>query len=171
MRSQEESKKKKRFVDTDDEGSEEEEKIDEEDERIDLKRTIIEGSFLPVVALLKQGSLNVEDMIDEGQGLRLIHYACYFGKIKALRCLVEIFNADVNATDYRGQTPLHVASVSGELGPLLYLSSQSACAKDTKDNALMTPLMNTVSSGHSEAFVFLHFAENCDLGNLDMNGA
>lgn len=63
-----------------------------------------------------------------------------------------------------------MASVSGELGSLLYVCSRDNCFKDSKDNALMTPLMNTVSSNHEEAFVYLHFKENCDLRNVDMNG-
>jgi len=34
----------------------------------------------------------------------------------------------------------------------------------------MTPLMNTVSSNHEASFVYLHFKENCDLKNIDLNG-
>lgn len=129
MKAQEESKvNKKRFIDTDDDGSSEDEgeKIDYEDEetKIDLKYTINEGSFLPVITVLNQQAVDVEEVIDEGQGYRLIHYASYFGKIKALRALIEIFFADVNSLDYRGQTPLHVASVSGELGAMMYLCSR-----------------------------------------------
>jgi len=49
---------KKRFIDTDDDGSSEDEgeKIDYEDEetKIDLKYTINEGSFLPVITVLNQ---------------------------------------------------------------------------------------------------------------------
>jgi hypothetical protein len=35
------------------------------------------------------GLVSVEAPIDINQGLRLIHYACYFGKIKPLKALVE----------------------------------------------------------------------------------
>lgn len=108
--------------------------------------------------------------MDLTQGLRLMHYACYFGKIKALKALIEIFKADINAIDYRGQTPLHVASVSGELGALIYVCMRENSNKDAKDNALMTPLMNTVSSNHEASFVYLHFKESCDLRNVDLNG-
>jgi ankyrin repeat protein len=78
-----------------------------------------------------------------------LHYACYFGKIKALKALVEIFGADMNAIDYRGQTPLHVASTSGELGSIVYMCSRGeACEKEASDNALMTPIMNSVAFNH-----------------------
>jgi ankyrin repeat protein len=32
----------------------------------------------------------------------LLHSACFFGNLKAIKALVEIFGADVNQTDYRG---------------------------------------------------------------------
>jgi ankyrin repeat protein len=53
-----------------------------------------------------------------------LHYACYQGKIKALKALCEEFNADITAIDYRGQTPLHVATSSGELAAVVYIASQ-----------------------------------------------
>ena len=31
-----------------------------------------------------------------------MHYASYFGKIKALKALNENYNADIGAIDYRG---------------------------------------------------------------------
>ena len=74
----------------------------------------------------------------------MLHYACYFGKIKALKTLTEIYKADINAVDYRGQTPLHVASACGELGPILYLCNKQGIQKEAKDTLFMTPLMNTV---------------------------
>lgn len=80
--------------------------------------------------------------------MRLLHYACYFGKIKALKTITEIYDADINSIDYRGQTPLHVASISGELGAVMYVCCLHNCNKESKDNALMTPLMNSVSTNH-----------------------
>ena len=52
--------------------------------------------------MLTMKQIEVERPLDPNQGLRLIHYACYFGKIKALKALVEEFNADTLAIDYRG---------------------------------------------------------------------
>jgi hypothetical protein len=117
------------------------------------------------------GLVSVEAPIDINQGLRLIHYACYFGKIKPLKALVEQFNADIMAIDYRGQTPLHVATSSGELGATLYLSSSLDLfegARESKDNALMTPLMNTVSTNNLPSFVYLFFKEHCHLNHVDI---
>jgi ankyrin repeat protein len=65
----------------------------------------------------------------------------------------------VNSVDYRGQTPLHVATLTGELGAVVYMCSRDNCERDNKDNALMTPLMNTVSSNKEDVFIYLHFKE------------
>ena len=52
----------------------------------------------------------------------------------------------------------------------MYLCTISHCDRDAKDNALMTPLMNSVASNHDCLFVYLHFKENNELGNIDING-
>ena len=83
------------------------------------------GSFLPVMLLLHKNIANVEDIIDQNQGLKVIHYACYFGKVKALKTLVELYKPNLNSIDYRGQTPLHVASASGELSSIVFMCSKS----------------------------------------------
>ncbi|CDW85580.1 ankyrin repeat protein [Stylonychia lemnae] len=143
---------------------------DEGEKIVNYKQRILDGSFLPSMLLLQKKIIKADDVIDPNQGLKLLHFACYFGKIKPIKSLVEIYKTDINTIDYRGQTPLHVATVSGELAPVLYICSQSESIKDAKDNALMTPLMNTVSSNHEASFVYLHFKENCDLKNVDLNG-
>jgi len=86
---------------------------------------------------------------------------------------VEQFNADIMAIDYRGQTPLHVATSSSELGATLYISSCLDLiekAREKKDNALMTPLMNTVNTNNLSSFVFLFFKEHCHLNHVDIYG-
>ena len=50
-----------------------------------------------------------------------------------------------------------MASATGELSAVYYMCNRDKIDKEVKDNALMTPLMNTVSSNHPEAFIYLHF--------------
>eukprot|EP00347_Sterkiella_histriomuscorum_P014358 403361177 len=160
----------------DDVNSDEEiEEVKDEDDptqpkEVDYKQTVLNGSFLPAISLLQNNLIDIETIIDENQGLRLLHYASYFGKIKALKTLCEVYKADVNSIDYRAQTSLHVACSSGELGATIYLTSLPSCNKDPKDNALMTPLMNSVQTVQSSLFVHLHFKEQCELKNVDLNG-
>lgn len=64
-----------------------------------------------------------------------------------------------------------MASITGEIGPIIYLCSKGdLCNKEVKDNALMTPIMNSVSSGSESCFIYLYFEEGCDLKNVDANG-
>lgn len=144
--------------------------LDESVKIIDYKKSITTGSFLPVVLLLKKGIVKVDEIVDPTQGFSMMHYAAYFGKIKPLKAMIEEFVADVNITDYRGQTPLHVAAASGEIGAVVYLCTRDSINKDAKDNALMTPLMNTVGSNHPQTFIYLHFKEQCGIRNVDLNG-
>jgi len=61
----------------------------ESEEEISIEETVLEGSFLPVTALLASGSLSIKDLnemvFDPSQGAKLIHYLGHFGNIKALR--------------------------------------------------------------------------------------
>ena len=76
---------------------------EEEDEGpVDYRRRVMKGSFLPALVMLEMKQIAVEDPVDPHQGTRLLHYACYFGKIKAIKALCEGFCADVMAKDYRG---------------------------------------------------------------------
>jgi ankyrin repeat protein len=131
-------------------------------------------------------------VVDENQGLTLLHSSCFFGNIKAMKTLIEKYSADVNLTDYRGQTPLHISVLSGNLQSLAFmcelekdkeylnrseevLESQGLRIPphidlEVKDNALMTPLMNSVLASNDHVFVYLYFKGVCDLSNLDFNG-
>ena len=66
----------------------------------------MQGSFLPALAWLDAqkvtGEVDPEKLIDEDQGLTLLHSAAYYGKMKPLRTLVEHFGADPSYPDYRG---------------------------------------------------------------------
>jgi len=48
------------------------------------------------------------------------------------------------------------------------MCSREESEKDAKDNAMMTPLMNSVSNNNLEQFVYLLFKEQCDLRQFDM---
>ena len=60
--------------------------------------------------------------------------------------------------------------MSGEMPSAVYLASKPSCLRDAKDNALMTPMMNSVSSGQFAIFTHLHFQHGCELKNIDING-
>jgi len=41
------------------------------------------------MVLLELDEIHIEDVIDPNQGLRLLHFACYFGKLKAIKSICE----------------------------------------------------------------------------------
>ena len=73
------------------------------------------GSFLPAIYLIHKQAIPVDEHIDVQEGIQIVHYLCHFGKIQGLRTVIEIFDADVNAVDFKKQTPLHFGTVSGEI--------------------------------------------------------
>lgn len=56
---------------------------------LDLLEKVQSGSFLPAIAAAERGQLDVLKPIDNQSGLTLLHYACFYGHVKALR---YIFN-------------------------------------------------------------------------------
>ena len=89
-------------------------------------RRVMQGSFLPIMAILEtqtgDESLDPNVVIDSEQGLGILHSAAFYGKIKPVRALIERYHADGTMSDYRGQTPLHIASLSGNLETVVYLT-------------------------------------------------
>lgn len=133
-----------------------------------------QGSFLPIMAVLEtQKAKHVDGnlIIDHEQGLRLLHTAAFYGKIKAVRALVEKHGAKVAIPDYRGQTPLHIAALAGNIEVVVYLADKmDSKSIDLRDNGLMTPLMNCIISNSEHAFIYLYCKGKCSLNNIDMNG-
>ena len=110
-------------------------------------------------------------LIDDDQGLTLLHSSAYYGKIKPMRTLVEHFGADVSYPDYRGQTPLHIATLTGNIETAIYLiDMKKQGLVEAKDNALMTALMNSVVACNDYVFIYLYFKFRCDTNTLDFNG-
>lgn len=130
---------------------------------------------MPAIALLETKKIDVEAPVENTQGLRLLHYACYFGKVKALRALCESYAADIGSIDFRGQTPLHVAASSGEMAAIVYMCEQLEAQGRkvniaAKDNALMTPLMSCVANSSTSGFSYMFFGLKQSLNEIDING-
>ena len=74
--------------------------------------------------------------------------------------------------DYRGQTPLHIAAISGNLEVAVYLAdSMDQKSVDRLDNEAMTALMNCIVSNNEHAFIYLYFkGKSSRLNTLDLQG-
>ena len=58
---------------------------DQQDKLFRLEDRVKHGSFMPAIAALAHGHLDIEKPIDEVSGNTLLHYASYYGHIKAMR--------------------------------------------------------------------------------------
>ena len=143
------------------------------EEMKDVVKRALQGSFLPIMAVLEtqEENLDPDMVIDAERGLTLLHSAAYYGKIKPMRALVERFHADKRAQDYQGQTPLHIATLAGNLEACVYLTEKLRKHDvQAKDYNLMTALMNCVVSNSEHAFIYLYFKGKSNLSHVDSNG-
>lgn len=97
---------------------------EDEENKIDVRLTVQQGSFLPVMCLISKSQLEASTyVVDANTGAKVIHYTGHFGKLKALKALVEEFGLDPRQqVDFYKLTVAHYAARSGELAILVYLS-------------------------------------------------
>lgn len=99
----------------------------EEQPKIEVRLTVQQGSFLPILCLIENGEIFGSDyIIDANTGAKVIHYTGHFGNLKALRTLVEEYQIDpCTQVDHYKLTTAHYAARSGYLSVLVYLSKVS----------------------------------------------
>ena len=99
----------------------------EEDEIIDVRMTVQQGSFLPIMCMIERSEIDLNTyVIDANTGAKFVHYTGHFGNLKALRVLVELHGVkpEEHQDSYK-LTVAHYAARSGELEILIYLSRVS----------------------------------------------
>lgn len=105
---------------------EDEKSSEEEQKKIEVRMTVQQGSFMPLICLIARGEVDATQfIIDTNTGATAIHYTGHFGKLKALIALVEEFNVDpMTQLDNFNLTVAHYAARSGDLAILVYLSKK-----------------------------------------------
>ena len=78
------------------------------------------------MCLAKRDLINPQTyIIDPSTGAKIIHFTGHFGKLKALKALIEQFSIDPLSIDYYKLTVAHYAARSGELAILVYLRNNN----------------------------------------------
>ena len=73
---------------------------DIDDEAIDARKSVQQGSFLPIMCLFEKKLIDPATfIIDPNTGATTLHYCAHFGKVKPLKALIERFNIDPFSTD------------------------------------------------------------------------
>eukprot|EP00056_Hartaetosiga_gracilis_P017202 m.6645 g.6645 ORF g.6645 m.6645 type:complete len:318 (+) comp5406_c0_seq1:66-1019(+) len=113
-----------------------------------------EGDAKTLAQALKNGDANVED----GDGMRPLHYAAWYGHGGCILALISN-GADINAHDHDGSTALHAASYNGQLNTAIILVENKADATIT-DNDNSTAHQVAVEEGHELVANFLLAVED-----------
>eukprot|EP00730_Choanoeca_flexa_P018783 TRINITY_DN9152_c1_g2_i1.p1 TRINITY_DN9152_c1_g2~~TRINITY_DN9152_c1_g2_i1.p1 ORF type:complete len:317 (+),score=81.57 TRINITY_DN9152_c1_g2_i1:107-1057(+) len=112
-----------------------------------------EGDVKALTIALKSNDANVAD----GDGMRPLHYAAWYGNISCLTALLTA-GADINAFDHDGATPSHAAAYNGQLGTLVALIEAGADLTIT-DNDNAKPSQVAGAEGHGDIQHMLELAE------------
>lgn len=93
----------------------------EDEDKIDIRLTVQQGSFLPITCLIERGELDpTKYIIDANTGAKVIHYTGHFGKLKALKALVEVYGLNpAKQLDFYNLTVAHYAARQGQLSILV----------------------------------------------------
>ncbi|GMP82191.1 hypothetical protein CsSME_00036615 [Camellia sinensis var. sinensis] len=114
------------------------------------------SSYLPEESLLKS-SLNSSNLagtskghaVEEIEGCSLLHLACETADIGMLELLLQ-YGANINASDSRGQTPLHRCIVAGKATFVKLLFSRGADPQAVDEEG-KTPLELAVESNFEDS--------------------
>ena len=77
------------------------------EEIVNWRQECIKGNMMPGVQMLELKKININDIVNPGNGNTLLHYAANFGFYNVIRALIEVYNADINKPNYYGYTPLY----------------------------------------------------------------
>lgn len=80
----------------------------DDENQLYLVERIIDGSFMPAIVALEKGMLTFEEPVEIESGLTIIHYACLYGNIKALRYIFQncTKNFKPKVENYNQLTPI-----------------------------------------------------------------
>ena len=108
----------------------------------DMKWSAQNGEITQVRDYMEKGAdINATDSVDR----QLIHYAADYGKLDIVEMLVNEYNANINAVDKHGNTPLINAAFEGHVPVVKFLVDKGA-KKDIKGPNDMTALMAVESA-------------------------
>jgi ankyrin repeat protein len=138
---------------------------------ISWRREASIGNFMPAVVLLDRKQLMVNEPIDPISENRLIHLAVTFSYLNVTRCLIELFDCDINIRNAAGQSALHIAcnNPSQDAYLLSYLIKNDLLQVNITDNSGVTPLFYAVLNKFNIAILALTYLKS-DLTHIDNLG-
>ena len=124
--------------------------------------------FIMPIFLISQEKLletNQQNKLDEKTLYKELIKSCQNGDLKKLIYLIEEYNPDLEKKDLRGNSPLLVASYSGNIDIVKYLLTKKININITDKNG-NTSLLNSITRGHVEiSNILLDNNANFRIGN------
>ena len=128
----------------------------------------IKGNFKPSIVLLDEKKMDVNEPINEKEDT-LLHLACKFVDINAVKTLIEEFDADLNAKNKSNKTPFYfLCKNKNKHDPFLfsYFIQRRKLNIDLEDSRGITPLFCSIKSQNLNVFYTL-ISLGCDLKHKD----
>ena len=126
------------------------------------------GNFMPSIVLLDEKKIDVNEPIDEKEDT-LLHLACKFADINAVKTLIEEFEADLNAKNTLEKTPFYILCKNkNKHDPFLfsYFIQRRKLNIDCEDSRGITPLICSIKSQNLNVFYTL-ISLGCDVKHKD----
>jgi ankyrin repeat protein len=101
-----------------------------------LRRAAAEGNIDKVRTLLDKSIINHTS----SNGNTALHWSIKNQHYAVTKLLLSIPDIDVDATNHRGHTPLHLAAMLGDKNTVIRLLKQGAGIKNSKDKEELSPL-------------------------------
>lgn len=138
---------------------------------ISWRREASIGNFMPAVVLLDRKELMVNEPIDIISENRLVHLAVSFSYLNVTRCLLELFNCDINIRNAGGQSALHIAcnNPSQDAYLLSYLLKNDLLQVNVTDHSGLTPIFYSVLNKFNIALLALTYLKS-NLTHIDNFG-
>ena len=110
---------------------------------LDVIGRVKSGSFMPAILAHQQGLLSISEPLESDSGLTLLHYACFYSNVKAIRYILSkcepeslrkllLTKDNISLNEHCENTPLHSAVIGGELRGVFALLSH-----EFKDDPLL----------------------------------
>ena len=139
--------------------SEDEEENKTKSEIVYWKEECMKGNLMPGIMMLEEKRINIDDEVNFINGNTLLHYAAIYNFYNVIRCLIEIYHADINKKNKNGFTPffLIVSNIDRNIFNFQYYVKLKNINYDIKDKNGFSILVHSILTDFTYAFLYFSY--------------
>ena len=139
--------------------SEDEEENKNKTEIVYWKEECMKRNLMPAILMLEEKKINVDDEVNDLNGNTLLHYAAIYNYYNVIRCLIEIYHADINKINKNGYTPffLIVSNLDRNIFNFQYYVKLKNINYDIKDKNGLSILIHSILTDFTYAFLYFSY--------------